>query len=113
MMEVQLRSNEGDRLVSVNLGGLALSVRGELAYGQDANSPMAQKIRAIDGERGPAVIVRCADRRDALQCLEFAERFGLLVTMTNDRSNPGAWDGCDRGIAVDLSALSRKGAMHG
>ena len=32
MMELHLRSVDGDRLVPVNLGGLALSVRGELSF---------------------------------------------------------------------------------
>ena len=73
---------------------------------------MQDKIRTIDGNRGPAVIVRCADRRDAMQCLEFAARHGLLVTMTNDRRDPRSWNGCDQGMAVDLSAMSRKRARH-
>lgn len=109
MMDVHVRCAEGDRLVPVNLGGLALSLRGELSY-RGGQSPMAQKIRAIDGESGPSVVVRCADRSDALQCLEFAARNGLLVTMTNDRRHPESWDGCQQGIAVDLSALCCKGA---
>ncbi len=107
MMELHLRSVDGDRLVPVNLGGLALSVRGELSFKEGAGA-MQDKIRTIDGNRGPAVIVRCADRRDAMQCLEFAARHGLLVTMTNDRRDPRSWDGCDQGIAVDISALSRR-----
>ncbi|QIT54543.1 hypothetical protein HC341_04505 [Aquisalimonas sp. 2447] len=111
MMELHLRSVDGDRLVPVNLGGLALSVRGELSF-QKETGAMPDKIRTIDGDRGPAVIVRCADRRDAMQCLEFAARHGLLVTMTNDRRDPRSWDGCAQGIAVDLSAMSRKGARH-
>ena len=110
MMEIHLRSADGDRLVPVNLGGLALLVRGELSF-TDESEPTPEKVRAIDGEGGPAVIVRCADRRDALQCLEFAGRHGLLVTMTNNRREPRSWDGCDQGMAVDLSALSRKGAQ--
>ncbi|MCP1674869.1 hypothetical protein J2T57_002007 [Natronocella acetinitrilica] len=38
-----------------------------------------------------------------MECLGFALRKGLLVTMCNDGGAAEAWNSCAGGIAVDLS----------
>ncbi len=99
MLEVKLRHVSDQELIEVNLGALALSVRGDFRFPARENG-------------GPAVIVRCADRRDVLECLEFASRLGVLVAMYNAHEDPATWSDCDQGIAVDLSALSARAARH-
>ncbi|WP_290652136.1 hypothetical protein [Aquisalimonas sp.] len=107
MLEVNLRQLADNELVPVNIAALALSVAGEFRFpAEEAAAATAQGDANV--HTGPAVIVHCADRRDVLECLEFASRHGLLVAMHNSHKDPANWSDCDHGIAVDLSALSAK-----
>ncbi len=90
MLEVDVRRVVDGGLVRVNLAGLAMSVRGRFIF------PTA-------GSRGPVLVVQCADVQDAMECLDFALRKGVLVSMCNAQDTGDAWGACDGGIAVDLS----------
>lgn len=105
MLDVKLRRLADNELVPVNLAALALSVRGEFRFPAEENS-------SAEATTGPAVVIHCMDRWDVVQCLEFASRWGLLVAMRNSRTDPVTWADCDQGIAVDLSALSSRGARR-
>lgn len=96
MLTSSLRRITDNQLVPTNLAGLAMQVRGELRVmnGGDAGS-------AGSDDTGPAVIVRCRALQDAEECLKFATRQGLLISLYN--GNDVAQ--CDHGIAVDISRL--------
>lgn len=91
----------------VSIASLAMEVRGEFQYPRED----AQTSGKAGGNRadrsGPAVIVHCTDRQDVMRCLDFASRHDLVLEMRNGRNQHAAWEDCDQGIAVDLSALYR------
>ncbi len=101
MFDVTIRRSTDSSLIPVNIAALAVQVSGDLQVPD-------QESRINGHARAPAVIVRCANVDDALQCLDFASRLGLLISMHNSHQNPSEWSDCDNGIAVDLSGLSRQ-----
>lgn len=111
MLEVKLRQVVDQELVSVNLSALAMNTRGEFRF-PAAESDSADTDAGPANGMGPAVIVHCLDRHDALACLEFAARKGLLVAAANAPGDPLTWRNCDQGLAVVLPAFNaRKAAM--
>lgn len=96
MLTSSLRRITDNQLVSTSLAGLAMQVRGELRVMNEGDAPSAGP-----EDSGPAVIVRCRALQDAEECLKFATRQGLLISLYNGKD----FAHCDHGIAVDISQL--------
>jgi hypothetical protein len=98
MLTSSLRRITDNQLGPTSLAALAMQVRGELRInGEDADTS--------DSNEGPAVVVRCRDLQDAEQCLKFAARQGLLISLYNGDDFSRGSAHCDHGIAVDISQL--------
>ncbi|WP_168987498.1 FAD-binding protein [Azoarcus taiwanensis] len=105
MLNLEIRRLADNTPTPVSIASLAMEVRGEFQFPrEDAQASGKAGGNGADST-GPAVIVRCTDRQDVMRCLDFASRHDLLVAMRNGRNEHAAWDDCDQGIAVDLSAL--------
>lgn len=98
MLTSSLRRITDNQLVPTSLAGLAMQVRGELRV-MPGNDTETNELP--DSGRGPAVIVRCRALQDAEECLKFATRQGLLISLYNGKD----FAHCDHGIAVDISQL--------
>lgn len=96
MLTSSLRRITDNQLVPTSLAGLAMQVRGELRVMNEGNANSAGP-----KDSGPAVIVRCRALQDAEECLKFATRQGLLISLYNGDDVAH----CDHGIAVDISQL--------
>lgn len=106
MLELNIRRSADNSLVPVNIASLAIQVSGDVRF------PAEEGGRSVNGNC-PAVVIRCATVDDALQCLDFATRKGLLISMHNRQADPADWSDCDQGIAVDLGGLAPPAAMMG
>lgn len=107
MLNLEIRRLADNTPTPVSIASLAMEVRGEFQFPRE-NAQASDKAGRNGADRsGPAVIVHCTDRQDVMRCLDFAARHDLLVAMRNGRNEHAAWDDCDQGIAVDLSALSK------
>ncbi|MCC5857126.1 MAG: hypothetical protein JJT90_03155 [Ectothiorhodospiraceae bacterium] len=104
-MKLTIRRLADNSLIPVNIGALAIQIRGDIQIpnGGGTGETGAQPVNGSS----PAVVIRCADRDDVLQCLDFASRQGLLLSMHNGPDETG-WSKCDHGIAVDLRGLSKR-----
>ncbi len=105
MLNLEIRRLADNTPTPVSIASLAMEVRGEFQFPrEDEQASGKAGGNGADGT-GPALIVHCTDRQDVVRCLDFASRHDLLVAMRNGRNAHAAWDDCDQGIAVDLSAL--------
>ena len=106
MFKIRLRRLSDDALVPVSIASLTMGIRGDISVAQaDTAETSSQNGNDVIGH-GPALVVRCLDRQDVLQCVDFAARHGLVIAMHNRQDQPAAWSGCEQGIAVDLGALA-------
>lgn len=113
MLEVKLRQIADQELVNVSLAALAVSTRGEFRF-PAAEAEGTSSDGRPSNRVGPAVIVQCMDRHDAMACLEFASRQGVLVAVGNAPGDPATWRDCDQGMAVVLPAsTSRQARLAG
>lgn len=102
MFTTKLRRATDKQFVQVQLAGLAMLVRGRL---QVVSPSRESGESGTESQRGPAVIVNCMSLQDAQECIAFAARNGVLLSVFNGKSEDGklpAYDGC---MAVDLSAV--------
>lgn len=107
MLNLEIRQLADNTPTPVSIASLAMQVRGKFQFPlEDARASGKPGGDAADSG-GPAVIVRCTDRQDVMRCLDFASRHDLLVEMRNGCNEHTAWDDCDQGIAVDLSAVCK------
>lgn len=107
MLNLEIRRLGDNTPTPVSIASLAMEVRGEFQFPRE-DAQASDKAGGNGADRtGPAVIVRCTDRQDVMRCLDFASRHDLLVAMHNGHDGHAAWDDCDQGIAVDLSALCK------
>lgn len=105
MLTLELRRRADDSLVPINVAPLAMQVRGEFSYPHGDEAGASRLRRSVENDRGPALVVRCADVNDVSYCIDFALRHDLRIALHNDRGDPASWADCDRGIAVDMRGL--------
>jgi hypothetical protein len=102
MFTTKLRRATDKQFVQVQLAGLAMLIRGQLQLVSASSGPEGSGVK---NQGGPAVIVNCVSLQDAQECMAFAARNGVLISVFNGKSEDGtlpAYDGC---MAVDLSAV--------
>lgn len=107
MLNLEIRRLADNTPMPVSIAALAMEVRGKFRFPNEEAQSQARTAEPGVGSTGPALIVRCRDRQDVMRCLDFALRHDLLVTMRNGHNEQAEWDGCDQGMAIDLSALSK------
>ncbi|MCP1728337.1 hypothetical protein J2T60_002337 [Natronospira proteinivora] len=105
MLSTKLRRATDNEFIPVHLGGLALMVRGQIRVRPTSSESATSDSGAGAKQVGPGVTVNCASLQDAQQCMEFAARNGLLLSVFNGKSESGTPPACDGGMAVDLSAV--------
>ncbi|MEX0873048.1 MAG: hypothetical protein WDZ65_14650, partial [Aquisalimonadaceae bacterium] len=67
MLNLNLRRNADHAMVPVDLACLSMEISGDFRFPAEELASNANQIGAE--YHGPAVIVRCADKQDALRCL--------------------------------------------
>src|SRR5918911_1314292 len=82
-----------------------LSLRGELLRPGDENYDEARRVFNATIDRRPAMIVRCDDTPDVVNCVNFARTHDLLVAIRGGGHNVAGTGVCDGGLVIDLSAM--------
>jgi FAD/FMN-containing dehydrogenase len=85
---------------------LAGGLRDPLLRDGDAGYDEARKIWNGMINRRPALIARCSGVADVKACVEFARAHALLVAVRGGGHNVAGNAVCDRGLMIDLSAMT-------
>jgi FAD/FMN-containing dehydrogenase len=84
---------------------LKRNVSGQVVLPQDDAYDAARKIWNAMIDKRPALIVRCATRRDVVHAVDFARDNGLPLAIRGGGHNIAGNALCDGGIVVDLSQM--------
>lgn len=97
---------------------LGQKLRGRLLRPGGGEYDEARKIWNGMIDRRPALIVRCAGAEDAIQAVNFARDYGLLLSVRGGGHNVAGNAVCDGGLMIDMSPMkkirvdSRSGRAH-
>jgi FAD/FMN-containing dehydrogenase len=95
----------GDQPESKAIAALAARLQGELVKPGDPAYDSARTTGSAAVERGPALIVRCADAVDVMAALDFARAQRLFVAVRSGDNGLAAYGTGDGGVLIDLSNL--------
>jgi FAD binding domain/Berberine and berberine like len=85
----------------------ARSLTGEVVLPGDRSYGKLRRVSNQAVNKHPAIIVRCADRKDVQLAVEFARDKGLLTAVRSGGHSFAGHGVCDDGIVIDLSAMKR------
>ena len=85
----------------------ASSLTGEVVLPRDRNYGKLRRVSNQAVNKHPAIIVRCADRKDVQLAVKFARDKGLLTAVRSGGHSFAGHGVCDDGIVIDLSAMKR------
>jgi FAD/FMN-containing dehydrogenase len=94
-------------LTSSAIEKLGQKVRGRLLRPGGAEYDEARKIWNGMIDRRPALIVRCAGAEDAIQSVNFARDYGLLLSVRGGGHNVAGNAVCDGGLMIDMSSMKK------
>ena len=90
-----------------DIAKFARSLTGEAVLPRDRSYRKLRRVSNRAVNRHPAIIVRCADRKDVQLAIEFARDKGLLTAVRAGGHSFAGHGVCDDGIVIDLSAMKR------
>ena len=85
----------------------AKSLSGEVVLPQERRYGALRKVKNRAVNKRPAIIVRCADRKDVQLAVDFARHNGLLTAVRSGGHSFAGYGVCDGGLVIDLSAMKR------
>jgi hypothetical protein len=85
----------------------AKSLTGAVVLPLDRSYGQLRRVRNLAVNKHPAIIVRCADRKDVQLAVEFGRDKGLLTAVRSGGHSFAGHGVCDDGIVIDLSAMKR------
>jgi FAD/FMN-containing dehydrogenase len=86
---------------------LKQSITGEVVLPADQRYGSLRRVRNRAINQHPAIIARCANKKDVRVSLEFARRKGLLTAVRSGGHSFAGYGGCDDGMVLDLSLMKR------
>jgi len=89
------------------IAAFASSLTGEVVLLRDRNYGKLRRVSNQAVNKHPAIIVRCADRKDVQLAVKFARDKGLLTAVRSGGHSFAGHGVCDDGIVIDLSAMKR------
>jgi hypothetical protein len=89
------------------VAGLAKSLTGEVVLPRDRGYAELRRVRNRAVNKRPAIIVRCANRRDVQLAVEFARETSLLTAVRSGGHSFAGHGVCEDGIVIDLSGMKR------
>ena len=96
------------RLMSISgIATFAKFLTGEVVLPRDRSYGKLRRVNNHAVNKHPAIIVRCADRKDVQLAVEFARDKGLLTAVRSGGHSFAGHGVCDDGIVIDLSAMKR------
>ena len=81
------------------------SLRGGIIEPQDQGYNDARKVYNAMISKRPRMIVRCVDVADVIQCVNFARKNNILLSIRGGGHNAGGLGICDDGLVIDLSLI--------
>lgn len=86
---------------------LQARLRGTLLRPGDGGYDAARRVWNAMIDKRPAVIARCVEAADVVQCVRFAREHNLLVSIRGGGHNVAGSAVCDGGLMIDLSPMKR------
>src|ERR1700689_5960414 len=86
---------------------LAKSLTGEVVLPRDRRYAELRRVKNRAVNKRPALIVRCANRRDVQLAVEFARETSLLTAVRSGGHSFAGHGVCEDGIVIDLSGMKR------
>lgn len=84
---------------------LRANLRGSLITPTDNNYEEARKVYNGMISKKPALIAKCVDVADVIQCVNFARENKVLVSIRSGGHNAGGLGICDDGLVIDLAPM--------
>ncbi len=109
MNQVQMTALDG-HIITIDQSAVqmfASSLRGAVIRPGEPDYDTARAVWNGMIDRRPALIARCADRSDVVKAVNFARRYGLLVSVKGGGHNVAGTAICDGGLVIDLSLMKR------
>src|SRR5271154_2618581 len=97
----------GKHLSVSTVAKFAKSLSGEVVLPQERRYGALRKVTNRAVNKRPALIVRCADRKDVQLAVDFARHNNLLTAVRSGGHSFAGYGVCDGGLVVDLSMLKR------
>ena len=85
----------------------AKSLSGQVVLPHDRTYGALRKVKNRTVNKRPAIIVRCANRKDVQLAVDFACHHGLLTAVRSGGHSFAGYGVCDGGLVIDLSAMKR------
>jgi FAD/FMN-containing dehydrogenase len=106
-MAVRIRTRAGnDRALDDSLvNKLAAGLQGRLLRPSDADYDAARQVWNGMVDKRPALIARCAETADVVECVRFAREHDVLVSVRGGGHNYAGKSVCDGGLMIDLSPM--------
>src|SRR5271154_3436949 len=96
------------RHVSVsNVARLAKSLSGQVVLPQERRYGALRRVSNHAVNKHPAIIVKCAGRKDVQLAVDFARDQGLLTAVRSGGHSFAGYGVCEDGLVIDLSAMKR------
>lgn len=84
---------------------LGSSLRGRVIAPDDHGYDTARKLYNGMIDKYPALIARCANVADVIECVRFAREHEMLTAIRSGGHNGAGLGSCDDGLVIDLSAM--------
>ncbi|MHB8384040.1 MAG: FAD-binding oxidoreductase [Candidatus Binataceae bacterium] len=94
----------------MSISGLAKfsrSLTGAVVLPRDRRFAELRRVRNRAVNEHPAIIVRCADRKDVQRAVEFARHNGLVTAVRSGGHSFAGHGVCEDGLVIDLSPMKR------
>jgi FAD/FMN-containing dehydrogenase len=78
---------------------------GVLIGPEDAQYNQARRTQNLAFDHRPALIARCATRKDVVRVLDFARRRDALIAIRGGGHSQAGQSSCDGGVVIDLSMM--------
>jgi FAD/FMN-containing dehydrogenase len=88
-----------------SIAELRTNLRGGLIGSNDPGYDEARKVYNAMIHKKPRLIARCADVADVIQCVRYARKNDLLVSIRGGGHNAGGLGICDDGLVIDLALI--------
>jgi FAD/FMN-containing dehydrogenase len=88
-----------------SIAELRTNLRGGLIGSNDPDYDEARKVYNAMIHKKPRLIARCADVADVIQCVRYARKNDLLVSIRGGGHNAGGLGICDDGLVIDLALI--------
>src|SRR5277367_2278488 len=90
-----------------DIAKFAKGLTGEVVLPRDRSYEQLCRVKNLAVNRCPAIIVRCADRKDVQLAVEFGRDKGLLTALRSGGHSFAGHGVCDDGMVIDLSPMNR------